>query len=212
MQGDYSTARSLQEESLALNREIGDKRGIALSLNGLGIVAQMQGDYPTARSLYEESLSVSRELGDKQGIALTLGNIGNLEYSMGEYSTALTHYKESLLAFREIGDKHNIAWCLGGVGGARAQIGQTRQTGQKRQRGDVEKDVEEVERGARLLGAAEALLKEIGSVLEPEDRIPYDGGVSSARSVLGEERFERLRQEGQAMSMEQAIEYALGES
>jgi hypothetical protein len=30
--------------------------------------------------------------------------------------------------------------------------------------------------------------------------------------VLGEERFERLWQEGQAMSMEQAIAYALEES
>jgi hypothetical protein len=29
--------------------------------------------------------------------------------------------------------------------------------------------------------------------------------------VLGEERFEGLRQEGQAMSLEQAIEYALQE-
>ncbi len=84
--------------------------------------------------------------------------------------------------------------------------------GQTRKNGEVEKDVEEVERGARLLGAAEALLKEIGGVLYPEDRIPYDGGVSSARSVLGEERFERLRQEGRGMSMEQAVEYALDNS
>jgi tetratricopeptide (TPR) repeat protein len=166
----------------------------------------MQGEYATAHSLFEESLALFTEFGDKQGIALNLGNIGNLEYSMGEYGTALSHYKESLLAFWEIGEKHNIAFCLGGVGGARVQIGQTRQTG------DVEKDLEEVERGARLLGAAEALLKEIGSVLAPEDRMPYDGGVNSARSVLGEERFERLRQEGRAMSMEQAIEYGLEEN
>ncbi len=205
MQGDNATARPLLEEGLALRRELGDKGGIANSLGGLGIVAQMQGDYFTARSLYEESLALNREIGDKNGIAGCLGNIGNLEYSMGEYGSALSHYKESLLAFLEMGDKHNIAWCLGGVGGARAQIGQRRQTG------EVEKEVEEVERGARLLGAAEALLKEIGSVLEPVDRIPYDGGVSSARSVLGEVRFERLRHEGQAMSMEQAIEYALEE-
>ena len=43
-QGNYAAARSLQEESLAISRELGDKRGIAGSLNSLGNVAKNQGD------------------------------------------------------------------------------------------------------------------------------------------------------------------------
>ncbi len=38
-QGDYTSARVLHEEGLALNRQLGDRKGIADSLNNLGIVA-----------------------------------------------------------------------------------------------------------------------------------------------------------------------------
>jgi hypothetical protein len=49
-QGDFASARSLFEESLAIHSELGDKRGSALSLMNLGIVASDQGDYSWARS------------------------------------------------------------------------------------------------------------------------------------------------------------------
>jgi hypothetical protein len=64
-------------------------------------------------------------------------------------------------------------------------------------------------RGARLLGAAEALLEAIGGVLDPDDGMVYEQGVASARAQLSEAEFERAWAEGRAMSMEEAIEYAL---
>ena len=63
-------------------------------------------------------------------------------------------------------------------------------------------------RGTRLLGAAEAMLESIGAALEPVDRVPYAQSLASARSQLGDEQFESARQEGRAMSSEEAIEYA----
>src|SRR5438045_2261738 len=62
-QGDYTAARPLYEQSLAIRRELGDKGDIAGSLNNLGIVAYAQGDYASARPLYGESLAIRRELG-----------------------------------------------------------------------------------------------------------------------------------------------------
>ena len=55
---DYPSARAMSEESLAIQRELGDRRGIADSLNNLAIVASDQGDYATARASYEESLAI----------------------------------------------------------------------------------------------------------------------------------------------------------
>ena len=60
-----------------------------------------------------------------------------------------------------------------------------------------------------MLGAAEALLEAIGAVMDPDDHMVYEQAVASARAQLSEEEFERARAEGRAMSMEQAIEYAL---
>jgi hypothetical protein len=65
-------------------------------------------------------------------------------------------------------------------------------------------------RGAVVLGWVEGQLERIGAVLDPEDRQPYEAAVASARAQLGEEAFQKARQEGRAMSMEAAIDYATG--
>src|SRR4029453_11194161 len=64
-QGDYETARSLHEESLAIRRRLGDRRGIAASLHNLGLVAHRQGDNAAARLLSEGSLAIPPEVGNK---------------------------------------------------------------------------------------------------------------------------------------------------
>ena len=66
-----------------------------------------------------------------------------------------------------------------------------------------------MERGTKLLGAGNGLLAAIGAVLILENRVLYEEGSASARSLLGEERFEKILQEGLATSTDQAIELAL---
>ena len=75
-QGDYAGARALYEESLTIQRQLGNQQGIADALNNLGNVAYAQGDYAGARALHEESLTIRRQLGDQRGIADSLGNLG----------------------------------------------------------------------------------------------------------------------------------------
>ena len=192
-QGDYSAARSLYEQSLVVKRAIGEKWGIASSLSNLGIVSQMQDDYATARSLYEQSLVIRLEMGDKWSIAASLSNMGNLSYMQGDYSAARSLYEQSLAIQRDIGNKSGIAGSLAGLGEAAIEIGQS-------------------QKGAELLGASQDLLEAIGAVLEVSERIPFERAIASALSQLGEEAFEKAWREGQAMSQEQAIQYALGES
>ena len=68
--GDHAGAGRLFEASLALRRELGDKRGIALGLKNLGDSARYLSDYDRAAALYQESLALRRELGDPWGLAL----------------------------------------------------------------------------------------------------------------------------------------------
>jgi non-specific serine/threonine protein kinase len=115
-QADYTSARSLLEESLVIRRELGDKGGIALSLINLGNMAYMQGDYESARSQYEESLAIRRELGDKWGIALSLNNLGLVTYIQGDYASARSLYEEGLAIRRALGDRWGIALSLHSLG------------------------------------------------------------------------------------------------
>ena len=87
MQGDYPRAGALSEEALALERELGDKRGTASSLNNLGNVASDQGDYLQAMALHKEALALQRELGDKGGAAGSLNNLGIVARKQGDYTT-----------------------------------------------------------------------------------------------------------------------------
>jgi tetratricopeptide (TPR) repeat protein len=118
MQGDYPSARACFEQSLEIDRELGNLKGIASSLNGLGNVAQSQGDYAAARTYHEQSLEIAQEIGDRQGIANSLGNLGNVAVDQGDYTAARTYHEQSLEILREIGDRGGIANALHGLGNA----------------------------------------------------------------------------------------------
>jgi predicted ATPase/class 3 adenylate cyclase len=189
-EGNHVSVQPLFEESLAISRDLGDKRGSAMALMYLGIEAFMQGDYAAARPLYEESLGLFGEVGDNWVGAVAIFNIGQVAHREGDDKRAEELYAQALSIFREVGDRRQLASALWGFGGAAGTSGRP-------------------ERGARLLGAAEALREVIGSVLEPEDQIEYDRDVSIIRDQMSQEACAKAWAEGRAMSMEQAIEYAL---
>lgn len=191
-QGDSVAARALHEESLTIQRELGDKYGIAHSLACLGLVASHQGDYVVARTLHEESLTIRRELGDKYGIAYSLMNLGNVVFNQGDYVAARALHEESLTISREVGNKSGIADCLDAL----AEL--ARQEQQER-------------RAASLWGAATVLREEIGVPRSPEDQELFDRWFAEARSALGDTAFAAAWEVGRAMTLDQAVAYALGE-
>jgi predicted ATPase len=115
-QGDNSAAGCFFQDSLAIWRELGDKRGIANMLNNLGIVALPQGDYDKAHEMHTESLALYRELDDKWSIALALANLGLVALNKGQYEQAQSLLAGSLNLRRELGDRQGIAQSLNNLG------------------------------------------------------------------------------------------------
>ena len=191
-QGSKSEARALLEESLSISRELGNKQGIAEALGNLGQVVYEQGDYSSARALLEESLSISRELGNKQGIADSLNDMGLVVRLQGDYEAASALYEESLSIFRELGDKQGIAYSLEGLATLAVAEGQP-------------------ERAAQMCSAAESLREAISAPLPPKDREEYDRNLTAMRKTLSEVAFSTAWAAGRAMTLEQAIEFALEE-
>jgi tetratricopeptide (TPR) repeat protein len=103
--GRHSEALPLYEQSLAINREIGDKKQEGVTLNNISQIYSARGDYTTALTYLEQSLVISREIGNKAGEGATLNNISGIYHARGDYSTALTYLEQSLGISREIGDK-----------------------------------------------------------------------------------------------------------
>jgi predicted ATPase/class 3 adenylate cyclase len=111
-QGDYARAKSLHEKSLALYKEIQDKRGIARALAALGEILWLAGDPKGALELNNESLALHYELGDKAGVAASLEHLGVVARDHGNYSHARELLEESLKIQRQLGNRLNTASCL----------------------------------------------------------------------------------------------------
>ncbi|MCW3096552.1 MAG: hypothetical protein JWL77_2170, partial [Chthonomonadaceae bacterium] len=226
---DFDMAQTLYEEGLALRREVGDKVGISNSLGGLASAAYGKGDYETARTLLEEELALKRELGDKAGIALILHWLGMVAYATGDYDAARTLLLESLTPFRETGHS-GLVHALGLLGHVERDAGDyTRATALyqeslqlRQERGDVlaiaysledfarlAERQGQFERGARLLGAAEAWYTTSGRTTSATFREDYQRTVDAAGAAPNTEALTALWEEGRAMTLEQAVAYAL---
>jgi non-specific serine/threonine protein kinase len=193
--GDHERLRTLSQEAEALRRELADRQALAFLLCFSGIAAAVdEGDHARAVTLLEESLALNRELGDLRGTAMSLTWLGITALVQGEPERAAALYEEDMRVLRGLRDKTGIAYGLLGMVGVAALRGQPA-------------------RAVRLWGAAEALRKAIGQPLSHFDRShPGYEGLLAARSRLNDEAaWEVARAEGRAMTIEQAIDYALGE-
>jgi len=189
--GDHERAREQWEEGVVLCRELGYGLQLANLLGNLGLMYLLEGDYERGAALNEEAAALSRERGYKGGIAFSLDMQGWVALLQGDHERAGISYRESLTLCKELGDKQIAVGSLDGLACISAAE-------------------EASERAAKLFGAAEVLGEAVGPLTPEEDalRAPY---LVMARSQLDEASWRAAWVEGRAMSMNQAIDYALSE-
>ncbi len=174
-----------------LARQSDDTRVAALAINNLGDLRLSDGDYARAGPLFEESLALLRSRGDTANLARSLFNLGAVALMLDRLEDARGHFQESLALGRAAGDKEDLAWCLLGYAGLAAASGDCR-------------------RASLLLGSAVGLLEAMGAAFKPFERDLYDSTTEKARALCGDETFEAARLDGGALSLDLAIEYAMG--
>lgn len=114
--GDLDQALEHYQQNLMIKEELGNRRGIAVSLNNLGLVYWSKGDFDRALEYYQRSLTISEELGNKRQIATLLSNLGNVYARKGDLDQALECQKRSLAIREELGDKYDISMSLINMG------------------------------------------------------------------------------------------------
>ncbi len=118
---------------------------------------------------------------------------GWLARLQGNYRQAAEFFAQGLMLWQEVQDKRHIAECLEGLAGVAVVVGR-------------------VERAARLFGTTEMIREATKSPLSPVERTNYDHDIAALHTQLSETDLMRLWTEGRAMSLEQAIEFALEET
>src|SRR4029077_7330677 len=216
------------DESLELTRQVGDKGAIANAIyNDAFPMLVNRTDLPRAKDLLEEALPLFRELGDDGGTARTLWGLGNAGYFGEDYAAAKPPLEEAQTLFRRLDDRFMLAWSthtLGLVAVATHNVeGGKRWFTEALQLFVDAKDVSGITlqldnlsvvarsegdpvRATRLAAAAVAQQTLTGTGL---------GGLLSqregrtGREGLGEKEAATAWAEGQALTLDEAIAYAL---
>lgn len=227
--GQYEQANTRLNESLALARKLGDNRLASWVLIDLGIVATGEGDLERATSLYEEALILLRDLDDRRALGATTGNLGYVELLRGEYARAEELTEEAVTILRSVNDDVSLVMMLVNlalVALEREDLGRADEVVKEAldlsarlgYREGIWSSLvvlaaaeEKPERACTLLGAASALREADEGALQPFERAVDERTASTLRDRLRAETFERLCKDGAAMSVDEAVAYALAD-
>ena len=227
-QGDFAGMAAYAANSVALGREAGDLFSVAFGLGlqtiaaaesgdvGLAlrlagdcraaamrerkpvdrgpgsvcarILAIRKGDYDEASRIYEEAWNIS--IRDPWASSIHVSCLVGLRVVQGRLAEADALGAEGLALCRGIEDPVRTAWTLEGIAAAHAVQDRPLHS-------------------ARLWGASEQLLDSTASSLPPTHRWIRDRHFDGVKEALGDTAFQAAFAEGRAMSMGQAIQYAL---
>ena len=159
----------------------------------LAEVAQAQGEYDRAQDLYDEVLPSARSRGDNHAVAHTLREMARLRRMQGNTEQGLSLLRESAALVVALKDVRCAHICLEDFSTALCEHGQPTVA-------------------AQLFGAAEALRELIGKPLTRAQQVNRNRDVATVQERLEPEAFASAWAAGRAMTLEQAIAYALERS
>ncbi|MGH2557464.1 MAG: tetratricopeptide repeat protein [Thermomicrobiales bacterium] len=174
-----------QERYLTLARtlweELGDQRGIAVSLTEYSSLLWRRGEIERSAEIDQQALAIHRAVGNPWGIAHCLVGIGAAKAMAGRHDEAITWYTEGINVCRASGDISTEAWVEAYLAMAIFNTGDLA-------RGAAH--AQNMERLARLLDdrrkLVDALYLQAGIALEQAE---YQQGLSmaaEAASIFGE--------------------------
>ncbi len=115
-QADYAASHEALSQSLALYRQLDDRKGIATALYGLGFVAASRGEHAPSRALLEESLTLKQELGDNTDLHYILTGLVIMASSEQHLMEVRALLESGLTTARREGNPRGIGLLLFNLG------------------------------------------------------------------------------------------------
>ena len=157
---------------------------------GMGMEAHHRGRMDEARSYYREGLKIARRMKSRQMSTVMESELAHLARESGELQQAKAAYCNLILSWKELGQFPAVAHQLESFAIIALQEG-------------------ELERGARLFGAAEALREQIQIFRHAFEIAEYQQAAGALRRRMDAAAFDSAWAAGRTMNMDQAIQYAV---
>ena len=185
--------RAALREALAIYRDLGDERGEANVLWGIGNMSYFAGGEATGAEEFALALEKFVRVGDRTMEAWSRHQLGSSYIRLGRLDEARELILDALRFFHRASDTTGLTLVLDDLSSLAVAAGDN-------------------ERAARLWGAARSLTSATGASLAAfvDEAIEYDARPN-VRRVLGKDELTRLGNEGAAMALDDLIAYALEE-
>jgi non-specific serine/threonine protein kinase len=193
LHGDIQAALDLTDEALRLAKDVELDGQVADVCETRGFLAAHSGRYEEARLWFEKSIDNYRAVDADFNVLLNKSNLAHLERQFGHHQQALERYRETIVGFRDVGQLGAVAHqleCFGFLAMA----------------GDQN------ERALKLFAAADAFRMRINSPMTFEEQTYFYEQIRILRQKLDTPQFERIWTAGRALTMEQALAFALEEN
>ena len=227
-QADMESAQRFYDECLELTRTTGDKQALANALYNAAfpnVVNMRESERP--RQLLLEALPLFRELGDQSSVGRTLWGLGNGYYFDREYPTAKVTLEESHAVFRTVDDRFGLGWALHTHGLVSLKMGDIEAARKDfleaielfKEGGDVSGMVLQLDNlsqviradgdpgtATRLASAARVHQRSTGTGI---GQLLSEQEGRTGREGLSPQDAEKVWTEGQALTLDQALEEAV---
>jgi hypothetical protein len=143
--------------------------------------------FEIAADFYQRGEALLQEQGDRGGeLPRIIHSQGYTALRLGQLDKAEYHFRRSLEIFSYIGSRRGMAECLAGLAVVLTEEAIPAQA-------------------VTLLSTASASLKQSGAQWWPTDKIEVEHALKKLRSILSSEAFQTAWDEGQSLSLNDAI-------
>jgi predicted ATPase len=192
LRGEIEAAIQVGDATLELARRLADPWAIGWAFASQGDVAWARRDQAATTTAYEEALTWYEQSGSQYWRSVGRRWVGTAHLPRGNLPDADRLIRESLAICRQFHGPILYLGRLSELAGIAARRGH-------------------LERAARLAGWVNRRSGDVGIRLEPPDQAELDQAIASARAALAPPAFAAAWAEGEAMSQDDAIDYALSD-
>jgi predicted ATPase/DNA-binding XRE family transcriptional regulator len=192
LNGNFELAQKRLEEAARLNDQLNDKGREAYLLHVRGRMAMIQGDYDQAHAYLQKVLGIAEELGAHMNSLWCRSNLGYIALHENNLSEACDIFAETVQDFQKDKDTIGVVFTLEGMAGLYAAMDKTTIA-------------------ARLIGWADATREKISDTRPLLEQAGVDKIIAACLTKMSEAAFSDDYDQGQKMTLDDAVAYALEE-